>query len=54
MFTFSRKIGKLKEHKYWYDNGRILVHEFHRDGKREGERKMWIGDGQIWGREFYL
>lgn len=54
MFTSSRKIGKLKERKYWHDNGRIFVHEFYREGKREGERKMWMSNGQIWEHEFYL
>lgn len=53
MFRTTRKIGKLKERKYWHDDGTIFVHEFHRGGKREGERKMWISS-KIWEREFYL
>lgn len=37
MFRSSRKIGKLKEYKYWYDNGRIFV------GKANGKENVRYG-----------
>jgi antitoxin component YwqK of YwqJK toxin-antitoxin module len=43
----------LKEHKEYYKNGQIKMHEFHLNGQLEGERKVWNEDGQLRLLEFY-
>lgn len=36
-----------------YSDGRLMLREFYKDGKREGERKVWHDNGFLLVHEFY-
>ena len=38
----------IKEYKRFHKNsGQLKVHEFYKNGKQEGERKLWHDNGQL-------
>jgi antitoxin component YwqK of YwqJK toxin-antitoxin module len=36
------------EYKQWYDNGKIFLHCFYKNDKKDGEHRKWHYNGQIW------
>ena len=43
----------IKEHKDYYENGKLWMHCFLKDDKRHGEYKDYYKNGQMWEHCFY-